>query len=123
MNRSPFPVSVSGGTAYSESVRVDGPIHQLRWHAAADTGQIASIDLTILPDTVDTGPGWSFYARAAANVATQFVAVPTQEIHDAAAASDTGYAPIVAAGDRIRLTVTPDDTGVAFNATCYLWHG
>ena len=126
MNRSYFPVSVTGGTAYVQnSASIDGQIKQLRWHHAADTGQVASIELSVLPDENDTGIGWQAYSRASANVATQFVVALRQPEHGSDGVADTGVAgvPIALAGDRLRVKVVPADTGVVVDAKLYIWHG
>lgn len=126
MDRSYFPVTVSGGTAYAVSTPpIQGEIKQLRWHHAVDTGQIAVIELAVLPDQADTGLGWQVYARASANVAAAFVVAPRQAAHDHLGL-DTGvdfYVPIALAGDRLGLRVTPADTGVVIDAKLYIWHG
>ena len=130
MNRSYFPVTVSGGTAYSANTSpIDGEIKQIRWHHATDTGQVATIEIAVLPDANDTGIGWQIYNRASANVATPFVVAPRQPTHDVSGAidqTDTGTpaAPgaIALANDRLRLKVTPADTGVVIDGKLYVWH-
>jgi hypothetical protein len=125
MNRSYFPVTVTGGVAYSANTPpIHGEVRQLRWHHAADTGQVATIELAVLPDQNDTGIGWQIYNRASANVATPFVVHPVQPTHNAAGAGiDTGEMPIALAGDRLRVKVTPADTGVVIDGKLYIWHG
>ena len=131
MNRSYFPVTVSGGTAYAANTPpIFGEVKQFRWHHAADTGQIATIELTVLPDQSDTGLGWQIYNRASGNVATPFVIAPRQPTHDVNGdidQTDTGTPaepePVTLAGDRIRIKVTPADTGVVIDGKGYLWHG
>jgi hypothetical protein len=131
MNRSYFPVTVTGGVAYSANTPpIHGEIKQLRWYHVADTGQLATIELAVLPDQNDTGIGWQIYNRASANVATPFVVAPRQSTHDLSGApdhTDTGTpaapAPIVLAGDRLRVKVTPADTGVVIDGKLYIWHG
>lgn len=124
MQRTRFPVAVSGGTRYRETTPIMGgePLHQVRWHHAADTGQVATIELSVLPDGDDTGPGFQVYNRAAINLATQFLAAPRQSPQQSDG-TDTGFSdsvPFVGTG-QLQLTVTPADTGVVLNGTCYVW--
>jgi hypothetical protein len=124
MQRSYFPVVVTGGVAYAaNTVPINGEVKQFRWHHATDTGQVATIEVAVLPDQSDTGLGWQIYARASANVATPFVVAPRQPAHDALGL-DTGvdeYVPIAMAGDRLRVKVTPADTGVVIDGKLYIW--
>lgn len=127
-SRKHFPVAVSGGTAYSNSAQaVSGEIAQLRWVHAADTGQVATIQVSVLPDEDDTGLGWDIYSRASANIATQFTAAPRQPMHGVDGnpdPADTGSqfgVPILLHGDRLRVLVVPVDTGVVIDGDLYVW--
>lgn len=129
MNRQRFDISVSGGVAAIDTgPNTFGEIRQMRWVHAADTGQVATLQLGVYPDQSDTGLGWLFYSAAAANLATQFTKVPYQPVHGSDGnvdPADTGSqvgVPVVMAGDRIRVIVTPSDTGVVLtNGRLYIW--
>lgn len=124
-------ISVSGGVAHTDTgPPIHGAVLQMRWHHPADTGQVATIELSALPDTNDTGIGWAIYSSVAANMATQFTKAPRQPTHDLAGdidlSGDTGTpaspVPYVLAGERLKLKVTPADTGVVLSGgRLYVW--
>lgn len=129
MPRNFFPVAVSGGTAYSATTPpIHGDIRQMRWSHATDTGQIATMTLSLLPDADDTGIGFQIYNSGSVNQATQFTKAPRQPTHDLngdADVTDTGTpadpSPYFCAGDHVKLVVTPADTGVVIDGKFYLW--
>jgi hypothetical protein len=122
-------ITVSGGVAHTDTgPPINGAILQMRWWHPADTGQVASIQLSALPDTADTGIGWLIYSSVAANLGTQFTKTPRQPTHDLAGDMDgdtgtpTAPSPWVFAGDRLKLKVTPSDTGVVLSGgRLYIW--
>lgn len=82
-----------------------GEIAQVRWNpTTADTG--ADLTITVLPRAGDTGDGWDILADND-SLGVNFVKVPRQDTHDLAGVSDTGSAPIVLGGDRLRVKIVP----------------
>jgi hypothetical protein len=126
ITRQRFDVNVSGGVTFQDTgPHMMGEIQQLRWWHSTDTGQVATLQVSVLPDTLDTGVGWLIYDAAAANLATQFVRATRQAVSfvtGAGNASDTGYVPVVLAGDRLKIRVAPADTGVVLTGgRLYIW--
>lgn len=129
MPRQRFDINVSGGVAYTDTgPHVSGALLQMRWVHPADTGQVATLQISALPDESDTGIGWLVYSSVAANMATQFTKAPRQPTHDLSGDvdGDTGTpaspSPYVFAGERLKVTVTPADTGVVLSGgRLYLW--
>ena len=119
-----FPVTVSGGVRYRQTTPIRGgeQLNQLRWYHSADTGQVATLELSVLPDNSDTGPGFQVYNRASIDLGTAFLAAPRQSPQQSDG-TDTGFSdsvPFVATGE-LQLTVTPADTGVVIDGRCYVW--
>jgi hypothetical protein len=130
IHRQRFNVDVSGGVAFQDTgPPATGAIIQMRWWHSADTGQNATLQISALPDAADTGIGWLIYSSVAANLATQFVKAPRQPTHDLAGdvdGIDTGTpaapSPYILAGERIKIKVTPSDTGVVLSGgRLYVW--
>lgn len=93
------------GTQGDTGPPINGEIMQVRWNpTVADTG--GDLTLTVLPKTGDTGDGFDILADADC-LGANFNRVPRQDTHDATGVSDTGSAPIVLAGDRIRMKINP----------------
>ena len=130
MPRQRFDINVSGGVA-SEKIGppIKGALLQMRWHHPADTGQVATLQISALPDENDTGIGWLVYNGPSTNMATQFTKAPRQPTHDLAGdidGSDTGTpaspSPYVFDGEHLKVKVTPVDTGVVLTGgRLYLW--
>lgn len=110
------------GTAGDTGPSFSGFIHQMRWNpTAGDTG--CDLQISLLPRQGDTGDGWLIINDP--NVmGAQFVRVPGQRQHDAAGVTDTGLAPIAAAGDRLRVKII-NQAGVAtaLQGRLYIWVG
>jgi hypothetical protein len=126
ITRQRFDVNVSGGVAFQDTgPPVNGELMQMRWWHAADTGQVATLQVSVLPVTDDTGVGWLIYDAAAANLATQFVRATRQAVSFTTGASnsgDTGWAPVVLASERLKIRVAPADTGVVLTGgRLYVW--
>ena len=117
IQRQLFQVSTDTGTQGDTGPPFFGEIAQLRWNpTTADTG--ADLRIDILPKTADTGDGWNVLNDNDV-LGTNFVRVLRQDTHDGAGVSDTGSAPIIGAGDRIRIKVTPG--GAAAAGRLYIW--
>jgi hypothetical protein len=128
--RQRFDVDVAGGVVFQDTGQpVNGELMQMRWWHPADTGQVATLQVSVLPVTDDTGVGWLIYNGAATNLATQFVKAPRQFSHDLAGdpdQTDTGTPaspePIVLAHERLKIRVAPADTGVVLSGgRLYVW--
>jgi hypothetical protein len=124
-----FRLAASGGAAGGDTGRLTGALAQIRWSpAAADTGQIGTLALSLLPQEGDSGgPGWTFYSESGVNLGAAFTRSPRQPQHGPDGApdpADTGAAfgvPIVGANDRLRAKITPADTGVVVTGSLYAW--
>ena len=97
-----------------------GSIEQLRWNPSSDTG--AALVLSMIPKLGDTGDGWVFW-NDTGKLRTDYVRAPRQSMHlSADATSDTGWAKVVGAGDRIRAKITVQGTSTATVAgRLYIW--
>lgn len=114
----------AGSTPQGDTGRVmHGEIVQMHWNPTVpDTG--ADLKLAVLPKEGDTGDGWEFgfYNDC---MGVNFTKVPCQPIHGldgAADPADTGSqagAPVVLAGDRLRIKVIPG--GAACAGRLYVW--
>jgi hypothetical protein len=125
-----FNINTDTGSFGDTGPPFHGEIKQVRWNpTTADTG--ADLKLALLPRAGDTGDGFEFYNDNDV-LGTNFNRVPRQVQHDAdgsvalysGAAADTGAtltAPIVAAGDRLRVKVIPGGAAVA--GRLYIWAG
>jgi hypothetical protein len=96
-----------------------GSIVQMRW--APETGDTGGdLLIALLPKANDTGGGWVFYDDNDC-LGAGFTKVPLQPGHGPDG-TDTGvdqYHPIVAAGDRLRIKVTPGGSAVV--GDLYIW--
>lgn len=118
MKRHKFTLSDTG-TFGDTGPGFHGVIMQLHWNPSTDTG--ATIEMSLLPKTGDTGDGWVFYSQADV-LQSNFTRAPRQTLHDSVGL-DTGvdsYGPIVSAGDRIRVKVTAKGTA-AVTGSLYVW--
>lgn len=124
MHRQIFEVNTDTGTWGDTGPAFTGQIMQMRWNpTTADTG--ADLAVALLPRSNDTGDGWEFFNDNDC-LGVDFVRVPSQHVHDisgAAEMADTGTsvapAPVVAAGDRLRVKITPG--GAACVGRLYIW--
>ena len=125
MQRFYFPVAVNGGVTYQNtSPSFSGEISQIRWQHDADTGQVATFEISLHPETGDTGTGFAVYQGASGNVAASFIKSPRQFTHNVdGSAADTGEpeAPFVAHGDHLQVKVVPADTGVVIDGKLFVW--
>lgn len=93
------------GTQGDTGPAIFGELAQIRWNpTTADTG--ADLALTVLPRAGDTGDGWDILSDNDC-LGVNFTRVLRQDTHDPAGVSDTGSAPIVMAGDRLRVKIVP----------------
>ena len=117
-NRTRFDVNTDTGT-WTDTGWLSGQLEQIAWKpTTGDTG--ADLALYLLPTVGDTGDGIEIYNNNDC-LGADFVQAPRQPAHDAAGL-DTGvdqYVPIVGAGDRLRVKVTPGGAAVA--GTLYVW--
>lgn|SRR3990167_1510085 len=119
---------VIGGATKGDTGILAGAVQQFRWYpTTVDTGQVATLVLSVLPDQSDTGRGWNFYSQASINLGAGLTKAPRQAMHGsdgAADPADTGAAfgvPVVGASDRLRCKVIPADTGVVVDGDLYVW--
>jgi len=120
ISRQRFNVNTQSGVWTDTGPAFMGGIMQMRWDPSTpDTG--ADLELSLLSeDASDTGNGIVFYSDNDC-LGADFMKVPLQPGH-ASDGTDTGvdqYFPIVSAGDRIRVRVTPG--GAAVVGTLHLW--
>lgn len=123
MTRQLFNVSTDTGTWGDTGPAFNGTVMQMHWNpSTADTG--ADLAISLLPRSGDTGDGWLIYNDNDC-LGADFTRAPRQPMHGADGAADpadTGAAfgvPIVAAGDRLRIKVTPGGAAVA--GRLYIW--
>lgn len=117
INRQLFEVSTDTGTWGDTGPGFNGALLQMRWNpTTADTG--ADLRLDVLPKAADTGDGWTIFNDNDC-LGTNFVRALRQNLHDSTGAQDTGAGPIVGAGDRLRVKVTPGGASVA--GRLYIW--
>ena len=129
MMRQRFGFSVSGGTVITDTgPTMFGEIAQMRWYHGADTGQPGTLEVAAVLDPADTGQDWVIYSAAVANFGAPFTKALRQPQHGsdgAADPADTGAqfgVPIALAGERLRVKITPTDTGVVIsNGKLYVW--
>ena len=95
------------GTTQKDAGAVFGELLQLRWSATTDTG--ASLAVALFPG--DTGDSISLW-NDTGKLDDSYVAAIRNNPNTALAPNeaDTGYAPFVAAGDRLKATVTAKGT-------------
>lgn len=119
MQRLNFNINTDTGTQGDTGPNIHGAIMQMRWSpTTGDTG--GDLQLALLPKSGDTGDGFVFYQDNDC-LGANFTRVPRQPGHSSDG-TDTGvdeYHPIVAAGDRIRVKVTPGGASVA--GRLYVW--
>ncbi len=107
------------GRATYTSGPCSGEIVQVHWNpTAADTG--ADLTLTLLPKDGDTGDGFDFLSDNDV-LGTNMTWVPRQNTHDESGVSDTGTAPVYAAGDKIQAVVRPGGAANACQGRLYIW--
>ena len=121
MQRQLFNIS-GGSSPFSDTgPSFHGAILQMRWYpTTADTGGDLAIDLMPSADIADTGQAYTFYDDNDC-LGVAFTKVPTQPAHQADGL-DTGAdlnVPIIAAGDRLRIRITPGGAAVA--GKLYVW--
>lgn len=123
IDRQIFEVAAGTGAWVDTGISFMGEIAQLRWNPlSGDTGQNATMVISLLPRRGDTGDG--FLIANYANLAADFTRAPRQYTHDLTGASDvtdTGTpaapAPYAAAGDRLRVVVA----GGPVSGRLYIW--
>lgn len=128
ITRQIFRLTSAAGAVGHDTGRLNGEIRQMRWCPdAADTGIASTLALALLPDMADTGLGFTIYSQSV-NLGTQLTKFPRQPSHDPQGdvdQTDTGTparpVSVVGAGDRLRATVTPGDTGVVIAGNLYVW--
>jgi len=119
MTRQRFALSGSSSPFSDTGPPFTGYIMQLAWYpSVVDTGGDLAIDL--MPNIADTGEAITIYNDNDC-LGTRFLRAPTQPQHhpdgfDTGASSDV---PVVGAGDRLRIRVTPAASSIA--GTLYVW--
>ena len=104
MNRQLFEFSAAGGDT---GVPANGLLCQLRWNpTVVDTGNNATMVISVLPKQNDTGDGWVIYSKTG-GLNANFIDAPRQAASYSGldASGDSGYMPIAFAGDRLRVKV------------------
>jgi hypothetical protein len=120
-SRQIFNIDGSSSAFSDTGPHFSGAIMQMRWYpTTADTGADLAIDLMPSAAAADTGQAYTFYNNNDC-LGTAFTHVPTQPQHhsdgfDTGASSDV---PIVAAGERLRVRITPGGSAVA--GKLYIW--
>jgi hypothetical protein len=124
-----MPLTALGGVGSGDTGALLGELAQMRWSPdVQDTGQVATLSLSLVPKAGDTGSGWVVYSETL-NFGAGFTRAPRQAQHGADGApdpADTGAAfgvPIVGWLDGLRVKLTPADTGVVISGNLYLWAG
>lgn len=87
---------------------VNGFLHQLRWNpTVVDTGNNATLTISVLPREDDTGDGYVVYSRTSGLNAnfTDMPRHPATYSTGADASGDSGYEPYALAGERIRVKI------------------
>lgn len=117
MNRTRF--DISGSSPFSDTgPPINGAIMQMRWYpTTSDTGGDIAIDL--MPSTAPSDTGFAMTIYSDANcLGSAFTRVPTQATHDATGGVASANVPIVAAGERLRVRITP---GVSVAGKLWVW--
>jgi hypothetical protein len=120
MQRQRFAINTDTGTQGDTGPNFHGEIRQIGWApTTADTG--AALYIALLPvDALDTAGGLTLLNDEDC-LGASFIRAPMIP-GVASDGFDTGvdqYAPAVAAGDRLRIKVTPGGAAVA--GTLYVW--
>lgn len=122
MQRQVFNISTDTGTQGDTGPNFSGEIKQIGWApTTGDTG--ADLTLVLLPvDTTDTAGGLPVLNDADCLGASFMRAPVISGFGKTPDGTDTGlahYYPVVAAGDRLRIKVTPGGAAVA--GKLYIW--
>ena len=119
MQRQLFNISTDTGVWTDSGPSFSGEILQARYEViTGDTGG----DLAIWLQQANGDTGNGIVVATHANLNTDFVRCWRQPVHSTAGAVDTGAdqtVPIVAAGDHLRVKVTPGGAAVA--GKLYIW--
>ena len=119
ISRQRFAINTDTGTQGDTGPVFMGSIVQMRWApATGDTG--GDLLMALLPIAGDTGEGFVFFNDNDC-LGSGFNRVPLQPAQGSDGL-DTGvdqYHPIVGAGDRLRIKVTPGGAAVVGNL--YVW--
>ena len=118
VSRQRFDVDTDTGTWGDTGPAFWGGVLQMRWNpTTADTG--ADINIVLLPKEADTGDGFIILQKPD-KLGADWVMAPYQATHDTGGGFTTAAAqPFVAAGDRLRVKVTPG--GAACAGRLYVW--
>lgn len=113
-SRQTYNLSGSSSAFSDTGPNFHGAIMQMRWYPTTpDTGADLAIDLMPSAAAADTGEAYTFYNNNDC-LGVPFTHVPTQpQNHSDGADTGAGEAPIVAAGERLRIRVTPGGAAVA----------
>ena len=127
-HRKRLHASITGGVASGDTGILDGAVQQMRWYPdTVDTGQVGTIVLSVLPEASDSGSGWDVFSQASLNLGvgrTWAIRQPQHGSDGLPDPADTGAAfgvPIVGAFDKLRMKVTPADTGNVIAGDLYVW--
>lgn len=118
MQRQRFDLSGSSSPFSDTGPSFYGAIMQMRWYpATADTGGDLAIDLML--NSADTGEAMTIYNDNDC-LGAAFTRVPVQNQHHSDGLdTGAGDGPIVAAGERLRIRITPGGAAVA--GKLYIW--
>lgn len=118
-----FPVDTDTGHQVIVSAPFSGAVHQMHWNPdVGDTG--GDLTVSLLPKSGDTGDGFQIYSEVDC-LGSDFTRAPRQAQHGPDGSidpADTGAAfgvPVVAAGDRLQVKVTPGGSSVS--GRLYVW--
>lgn len=121
LTRQRYDIDTDTGTQSFTGPSFMGGLMQIGWDVStADTG--ADLEISLQPgDASDTGDGWTVYNNNDCLGADFLQPLLRNVVH--ANGLDTGaggaQAPIAAAGDKLRVKVTPGGSAVA--GTLYVW--
>ena len=122
ISRQVMTIAVTGtGPAKGDTgPAVFGELAQLRWNpSVVDTGNNAILEIAVLPKMGDTGDGFVVFNKAVGNNANWFDAPRQPATYGGLDnTTDSGFAPIVFAGDRPRYKVRSTSP---IAGTLYAW--
>ena len=119
-SRQRFPISVlAGATKGDTGPSFWGEVLQTRWSPTTDTG--TSMTLALIPSTTDTGEGHVFFQDTGHMRTENFRSPRVRTFSDGTGSADTGFATVVAAGDRLRIKFVNKGAANAVTGTFYVW--
>lgn len=124
MQRTTININQASGTAVITDTGpvLVGELVQIRWDPTEGHAASTLALEQMLAGASDTGDSYRFIT--ATDLSAQFVKCPRQALHDAAGSVfDTGGArePVYWAGEKLRIRLTPGDTGHAVAGNLHIW--